>query len=59
MGRACSTHGCIEKYTYIELWREGQKKRDQCGDIDLDGRIILRWILKDIGLGGIDWIDLA
>jgi hypothetical protein len=28
------------------------------GDIGLDGRIILKWILKQ-WYGGMDWIDLA
>jgi hypothetical protein len=23
------------------------------------GKVILRWILRDIGYGGMDWIDLA
>ena len=28
-------------------------------DPGIDGRIILRWILKKWGVGGMDWIDLA
>jgi hypothetical protein len=29
------------------------------GDPGVDWRIILRWILKEVGCGGMDWIDVA
>ena len=29
------------------------------GDPGVDGRIILRWIFKEVGCGGMDWIELA
>jgi hypothetical protein len=28
-------------------------------DLDVGGRIILEWILKEIGWNGMDWNDLA
>jgi hypothetical protein len=38
-----------------EKWKE----RDHFGDLDIDGRIILKWMLNEIGLEGVDWINLA
>jgi len=29
------------------------------GDPDVDGRIILRWIFRKWGCGGVDWMELA
>jgi len=29
------------------------------GDPDVDGRIILRWNLREVGCEGMDWIELA
>jgi hypothetical protein len=29
------------------------------GDVGLDGRIILRWIFRRWGIGGMDWIELV
>jgi hypothetical protein len=28
-------------------------------DLGVDGRIILKWILKEVGWEGVDWIDMA
>jgi hypothetical protein len=43
MVRACSTHGrdekCIKKF-----WYENSRGRE-FGNLDVDGRIILKWIL--------------
>jgi hypothetical protein len=33
------------------------KKRDNIGDLGVDGRVILKWILKE--WDGLDWIRLA
>jgi len=41
MGRACSMQ---EMYT--ELWPESLKGRDLLQDLCVDGRIILKWVLK-------------
>ena len=35
------------------------RERDHLGDPGVDGRIILRWILRKWDLGGMDWINLA
>jgi hypothetical protein len=43
----------------IGFWWESQKEKDPQEDIDIDGWIILKWILRDIGLGGMDETDLA
>jgi hypothetical protein len=29
------------------------------GDPGVEGRIILRWIFKEVGCGDMDWIELA
>jgi hypothetical protein len=34
------------------------RERDHLEDPDVDGRIILRWVLRK-WVGGMDWIDLA
>ena len=49
------------------VWRNGEvctrfwwgnlRERDHWGDQDVDGRIILRWILVGRGCG--DWMELA
>jgi hypothetical protein len=44
---------------YVEYCWEGEKERDKYEDQDLGGWIILKWILREIGLDGMDWIDLA
>ena len=33
-------------------------ERDYLEDPGIDGRIILRWILKKLDVGGMDWIEL-
>jgi hypothetical protein len=35
------------------------KEKDHVEDPEVDGRIILRWILRIVGCEGMDWIDLA
>jgi hypothetical protein len=42
------------------FWRETCGESNSLEYADLDGRIILRWILSMWDwLGGMDWIDLA
>jgi len=42
---------------YAGFWWGNLKEKDNLGDPSLDGRIILRWIFRN--LDGLDWIDLA
>jgi hypothetical protein len=53
MGRACSTNRG-RRGVHIGFWWESRKE-----DLDVRGRIILRWVLREIGWGDMDWIDLA
>jgi hypothetical protein len=53
MGSAFSTYG-ESRSEYRENLREG----DHLKDPDVDGRIILKWILEK-WCGGMDWIDMA
>jgi hypothetical protein len=41
------------------FWWESQKERDHQEYLHVGGRIILKWILKEIGHGGGGWFDLA
>jgi hypothetical protein len=44
MGRACSMHE--EKMNVRRVLVGNQKERDRYEDLDVDGRIILKWILE-------------
>jgi len=46
-----------EAYTGF-LWGN-LRGRDHSEDPGVDGRIILRWIFRKWGCGGMDWIELA
>jgi hypothetical protein len=56
MGEARSTYGGerYEGFRWAEL-----NGRDHLGEPDLDERIILRWIFKEIGWDSVVWIDLT
>jgi hypothetical protein len=43
----------------IEYWWGSQKVRDHWEDLDVGGWTILKRILREIGWGGMDWIDLS
>jgi hypothetical protein len=43
MGGACSTHERLE--THMKYWSENQKGRDLSEDLDVDGKIVLEFIL--------------
>jgi hypothetical protein len=45
MGGACNTHGKREMLTLF--WLENLKGRDQSEELDVDGKIILEWILGE------------
>jgi hypothetical protein len=44
---------------HIGYWWESQKERDDYENQDVGGWTILKWILREIGWDGIDWIDVA
>ena len=45
---------------YTDLWWRNLRERDNWGDPDVDGRIILRWILKWEGLEtGWSWLKIG
>jgi hypothetical protein len=48
MGRTCRTNG--GEYRILE--------KDHGEDQDVGGRAILKWILREIGWDGMDWIGL-
>jgi hypothetical protein len=44
---------------HVEFWWENQKERDHQEEQDVGGRMVLKWISRVPGWGGMDWIDLA
>jgi hypothetical protein len=42
-----------------KYWRESQKETDPWEDQNVGGWTILKWILREIGWDGVDWIDMA
>jgi hypothetical protein len=43
----------------MEYWRGTQKERSHPEDQDVNGWIILKYILEEIGWDGMNWIDVA
>jgi hypothetical protein len=43
-GRACSR--CVKMRNTYKIWSENIKGRDHMEDIDMDGRIMLKWIFR-------------
>jgi hypothetical protein len=44
---------------HIGFWWESQKERDRYVDLDVGGRIILRWILGRMGWTGVIWLRIG
>jgi hypothetical protein len=53
MGAVCGTYE-REGGAYKVLW-EDLMERDHLEDLGLDGRIILKWVLQEVGEGGLEW----
>jgi len=45
--------------TCTGFWSGNLRERDHLGDPDIDGRIILKWIIRTWDVGFMDWIELA
>jgi hypothetical protein len=58
MGGAYSTYGGRGE-VHAGFWCGNLRERDCLEDPSLDGRIILKWILRKWDGGRMDWIDLA
>ena len=41
------------------FWWGSLRERDHWGDPDVDGRIIIKMDLQEVGGGGGDWMELA
>jgi len=46
MGRACSTYGERRGEVHTEFWLENLRERDHLENSGVDGRKILKWILR-------------
>ena len=44
---------------YAEFWWGNPRERDHLEDPDVYGRIILLWNFRELGCGGMNWINLA
>jgi len=46
MDKECGMHG-IGRETLTAFWLENLKEQDQYDELDIGGRILLKWILKE------------
>jgi len=44
---------------YTGFWLGNFRERDHLEDLGVDGRIILSWIIQEVGCEGTEWIHLA
>jgi len=51
-------HEC-EKRNFYEVLVENLKKRDRLKELGVDGWLLLKWVFKEIGWNGVDYILLA
>jgi hypothetical protein len=58
MGGACGTYGGGER-CIPDFGRENPREGDHLGDPGVDGRIILMMDIREVGCGGMNWIELA
>ena len=58
MGRTCGTYGVEDGA--CSVWDGGNQRDEyQLEILGVDGWVILKWILGEIGCGGLNWIPLA
>jgi hypothetical protein len=61
MARTCSMFGG-KGQVYTGFWWRNLRKRDHLEDTAIDGRIILRWILRKWDVGawtGLSWLRIG
>jgi len=59
MGGACSSYGAE---VHIRFWLGDLRERDKLQDLGVDGRIILKWLLKQWDVGawtGFIWLRIG
>ena len=44
---------------YTGFWWGDLRERDHLGDLCVDGRIILKWIIRKWDVWGMDWMEVA
>jgi len=44
---------------YTGFWWENLKERDHLEDAGIDGRIIFKMDIQEVGCEGMNWIDVA
>jgi hypothetical protein len=49
----------VRKRMHIVYWWDSQKEKDHWEEQDVGGWTILKWVLREIGWGGMDRIDLT
>jgi hypothetical protein len=49
----------VEDEKCIQYFGWKPRRQDHSEDLGVDGRIILEWILREIGWEGVDWLYLA
>jgi hypothetical protein len=57
MDGTCSAYGGGERR--VQFWWENLRERDHWEDPGIDGRIVLRWILRKLDVGvwtGLSWL---
>ena len=48
-----------ERRGVYRVWMGNMTESNHLGDEGIEGRIILRWIFREVGCRGMDWIELA